>query len=525
MNDINLLDCTLRDGGYVNNWKFGAHNIDKIINKVSESGIEIIEVGYLVNQSQDDIDVAKFTSLDSIYERLHLGQLCSQTFAAMINFGDYPIENIGECKHDIILRVAFHKKDMIAALDYISTLVKRGYRVFVQPMGVLAYSDSEFIDLINRVNKIVPSAFYIVDSFGVVELYDFNRLIYLADNNLEPTIRLGYHSHNNLQQAYSNSKYLVEQHLKRDLIVDASIFGMGRGAGNLNEELFERFLNKYYLKQYRIEPLLEAFDECLRPIFLINFWGYSFPFYLSSIHNCHPNYASFFVEKNTLSVKSLNEVLSSISDSDKLSFSKEKANVYYETYMKNLVNDKNAIIDLTNLIKDKNILIIAPGSSLNSFAGEINAFIEKNNPVTFGVNSKSNMFKYDFLFVSNEKRAVGLTLSEQTRVIRTSNLTKSFKADDIVVNYSSYLCDDKTILDNSGLMLIKLLIKCGCNRLFLCGFDGYSFDSNSIYYDSSLILGTHNSSKMEKNESIKNQFKLLKKSIDIHFLTNSIYDN
>ena len=76
---------------------------------------------------------------------------------------------------------------------------------------------------------------------------------------------------------------------------------------------------------YNIEPILEVFDECLKPIFTKNFWGYSLPFYLSSIHNCHPNYANYFAEKNTLSVKSMHELLSMVSEDDKVSFSTDKA--------------------------------------------------------------------------------------------------------------------------------------------------------------------------------------------------------
>lgn len=525
MSNISLLDCTLRDGGYINNWKFGKNNMTTIIKKLSESGADIIEVGYLTREIEEDSETAKFCSIDSAYKRLQLDSYSTQTFAIMINYGEFPIEMFEKCERKIIIRVAFHKKDMDEALDYISKLIDLGYSVFVQPMGVLSYSDNEFIDMIKRVNKIMPSAFYIVDSFGVIELYDFKRLVFLADNNLKKVISLGYHSHNNLQQAYSNSKFLVEQHLSRNVIVDASIFGMGRGAGNLNEELFERFLNKYYGKQYRIEPLLEAFDECLRPIFLTNFWGYSFPFYLSSIHNCHPNYANFFIEKNTLSVKSLNELLNSISDNDKISFSRDKANYYYENYMKNYVDDEESINELSNFIQKRKVLVIAPGASLNNSLNQIHRFIDENNPVTIGVSRMNNGFLYDFLFISNEKRVVGLSYSSEVKLIKTSNLLYTSEPRDLIVNYSSYLSDDEVVSDNSGLMLIRLLIKAGCTDVYLCGFDGYSLDSATNYFDSSLSLGTNGYSKIEKNKAMKKQIEKLRKQIRIVFVTASIYDN
>lgn len=102
---------------------------------------------------------------------------------------------------------------------------EKGYKVFVQAMVSVAYTDEEFLELISRVNEIEPYAFYIVDSFGMMKRKDLTRLFYIVEHNLKPCIWIGFHSHNNLQLAYSNAQSLVDMQTNRKLIVDSSVYG------------------------------------------------------------------------------------------------------------------------------------------------------------------------------------------------------------------------------------------------------------------------------------------------------------
>ncbi len=335
MNKIYLLDCTLRDGGYINNWMFGHNRISSILSLLSQSYVEYIECGYLTDQSESSPDSTKYTSLEearSLFPALKSGQ----HLAVMINYGAYNIDRMpGAVSDEPIIRVCFHKNDAKDALSYCGKIIAKGYRVFLQPMVTMNYSDEELLQLIKEVNEIGPACFYIVDSFGSMELSDFRRLLFLADHNLKSQILLGYHAHNNLQQAYENAKYMVSAELIHDVVLDASVYGMGRGAGNLNMELFASYLNAHFGKSYSIDKFLEIMDEHLKPIFSEKHWGYSLPFYLSARCRCHPNYASYFSEKNTLSYQSLERLLMSLSEEDKVSFSKEKAEAYYSDFYGN----------------------------------------------------------------------------------------------------------------------------------------------------------------------------------------------
>ena len=309
MNKIQVLDCTLRDGGYCNNCRFGFDNEKKIIHGLIEANIDIIECGFLVNTVEYDKDVTKFTSLNEVAKVIPQNKE-GKTFVMLTDYGKYCPEDLPEYDGTSVdgLRVAFHKKDCVVALEECKAIKNKGYKVFVQAMVSLSYTDEEFLDLIRRVNELDPYAFYIVDSFGMMKRKDLIRLFYLVEHNLNENIKIGFHSHNNMQLAYSNAQSLLDLHSDRELIIDASVYGMGRGAGNLNTELFVQYLNDNADGNYDIKPLLSIIDEILNEFYQRNYWGYSLPNYLSATHNAHPNYAGYLDDKKTLTVENMNEI-------------------------------------------------------------------------------------------------------------------------------------------------------------------------------------------------------------------------
>ena len=275
MSKINLLDCTLRDGGYVNDWHFGREAIFNIGKKIVLAGIEYFEIGF-VRECDYDEDYSLFDGNESV-RKMITPKNPGTHYVGMIDMGrPIPLEKLGKRTEDgfDVFRVIFKKSKIQEAYDYIQKLQKLGYEVFAQAVGTDNYSDSEFIDLIKQFNALPISAFYIVDSFGLIKKKDFVRLAQIADHNLREDIMLGYHSHNNMQQAMGNASAFTEMHLHRDIILDACVFGMGRGAGNLNLELFAEYMNENFDKQYRIEPMLEIIDEYLNDIYREHFCRY-----------------------------------------------------------------------------------------------------------------------------------------------------------------------------------------------------------------------------------------------------------
>ena len=265
---IKALDCTLRDGGYVNNWMFGFKGIKNILNKLTQANIDIVECGFLSQKTPYSEDSSVFDKPSSIAKVLPLNK-GKVKYVAMINYGEYDTEDLEEYDGNSIdgIRVVFHKEERHNAIEYARAIKEKGYEVYIQPMVTVNYEDEELLDLIKAVNNIMPYAMYIVDSFGVMSNNDLIRLFYIMDKNLDKNINMGFHAHNNIQLAYANAQILSDISTLRPLIIDCSVFGMGRGAGNLNSELFLGYLNLKFKRNYKIYPLLEIIDEELNRIY------------------------------------------------------------------------------------------------------------------------------------------------------------------------------------------------------------------------------------------------------------------
>lgn len=322
---IQILDCTLRDGGYLIDWCFGKENISSIVKNLSESGIDFIELGFLKEQLFDK-DKTFFSSLENLKNFV----LENQKYTLMINFGEYDIKNFSKCQNkNIKIRVAFKKHNQKEALNYIKELKKLDWDVFANPMSTNTYTEAELEGLIKEINLIKPYGLSIVDTLGNMYEQDVVNIFDFIDKNLDFEVSLGFHSHNSLQLSFSNTKALLKMGIKRPLIIDACLYGMGRGAGNLCTELITKYLNDNLLGNYNISPLLKSIDKDLKPIYQKSPWGYSTPYYIAAFHGCHPNYAGYLV-KNGFSDEKINEILSQIAFENKTIYNVD----YLETLIK-----------------------------------------------------------------------------------------------------------------------------------------------------------------------------------------------
>lgn len=523
MNKIKVLDCTLRDGGYVNNWEFGSENIKKMISNLADANIDIIECGFLTNNIQYNNKCSKFDTIQKIVKKLPKERQ-NATMVCMVNYGEYSLEDIPNYDSSSIdgIRVAFHKNDLNGALEFCKGIGQKGYKVFIQPMVSVSYTDSEFINLIEAANDINPYAFYIVDSFGVMKRKDLMRLYYLVDHNLSEDIYVGYHSHNNIQLAYSNAQALVDLKTKRQLIIDSSVFGMGRGAGNLNTELFIEYLNDTNGGNYKSRPLLQIIDEVLNNIYTTDYWGYSLPHYISAKHNCHPSYASYLTDKNTLAVEDISNILSGINEIEKNNFNKVYIEKLYFNYQAHKINDSISKNKLAEILKDKTIIVIAPGSSINVEFDKILQESAKPNTIIISVNFKPEKLRSDYVFSSNLRRYEEIKHKVKNNLIITSNV-KTDSTVEYIINYVDLLNEIQEVRDNAGLMLIKLMISLGVKSIKLAGFDGYSYDANTNYAEEDMAFVKKNSVVDALNEGMKRVLSEFSRQVKIEFITKTNY--
>lgn len=522
MNKLQMLDCTLRDGGYCNQWKFGFENQKKIIQSLVEADIDIIECGFLTNTVEFHKDITKFTKLEQ-FSAIIPENRCGKLFVALMNYGEYDISQLPQYDGKSIdgIRVAFHKKDMKQALEVCSEIAAKGYKVFVQAMVSLSYSDEEFLSLIKEVNRISPYVFYIVDSFGMMKKKNLMRLFYLIENNLNQDIWIGFHSHNNMQLAYSNAQNLVEVQTSRGIIIDASIYGMGRGAGNLNTELFVEYLNENYGKKYVLKPILSVIDKILSGFYQSKSWGYSLPNYISAKHWSHPSYAIYLSEKNTLTVEAMDEIFSMLPDEKRFEFDKNLIEELYIRYLATGNVQDGHREELKKQFFCREIVLIAPGKSSEDEKEVIHQKLADDNVLAVSINFHYQHEKMDYLFVSNMRRFRDLPEDLYGRCIVTSNIP----ADRVYLQtkYFDLLMPMMPVRDNAGLMAIRFFKELGVSKIYLAGFDGYSHHDEENYVSHEMTYVTEHALTDAINAGMSTMLAQLKKEIDIEFLTQPRY--
>lgn len=519
MRHIQVLDCTLRDGGYCNDCHFGFENEKKIVSGLMEANIDIIECGFFMNTVKYDRDHTRFTSLDQVAQIIP-EKRDGKIFVMLADHGKFVPEDLPVCDGTSVdgLRVAFHKKDRIGGLEDCRIVKEKGYKVFIQAMVSVSYTDEEFLDLIRRVNEVEPYAFYIVDSFGMMKQKDLTRLFYMVEHNLKDTIKIGFHSHNNMQLAYSNAQSLVHIQTDRDLIIDSSVYGMGRGAGNLNTELFVEYLNENADGQYVLKPLLTIIDEILNDFYQRNHWGYSLPNYLSAAHNAHPNYAGYLDDKKTLTVEDMNEIFDMMDEDKRRSYDKDYIEEVYLRYMATGRVQEAHMAELKDKLAEKKVLLIAPGKSSVDGMERIVEFAGKDDVISISVNFDYTSVETDFIFLSNLRRFRELGVDKRSKCIVTSNIP----ADNVYLQtkYRDLLTDIEAVKDNAGLMAIKFLMDYGVKEIYLAGFDGYAHDVRENYGDRQMAFITRNAVLDAMNEGMTAVMKRYSKDVDIHFLTD-----
>jgi len=415
-------------------------------------------------------------------------------------------------------------------MDYGEKLIRKGYKVFIQPVGTTSYNDSNLLKLIQMVNKIKPYAFYLVDTLGIMYKNDLLRMYHLIDNNLNNSISIGFHSHNNLQLSFSNAQELLMLHTKRKLIIDSSVFGMGRGAGNLCTELVTQYINNNIEEKYNVVPLLEIVDEHLGEFSNESKWGYSLPYYISAVNNIHPNYASYLINKQTISVKSINTILKQIPLNKKDIFDPIFIEDLYINYQHNFVEDTENLEIINTLLGNRKVLIIAPGKTVKTELERIRTFIYSNDPFVISVNFLPDTLNTDAIFISNLKRFDSLSecireKSNSISLITTSNIPNSNDYFSLVINYSDLLSDNSLISDNSGLMLLNLLNRLSINNVYLAGFDGFHTNKMKNYFSNEMINSTAIEELVKKNDAIKKHLNFIERKMNIHFITSSIYSD
>lgn len=333
---IELVDVTLRDGGIVVDFNYGIERMQKIKETLEESGVEYIETGYIDEKKGSAEGRTCFDNEVSIEKTLlKSGKKKGVTYLAMADYGTFDFNKLHRRSETGIdgIRLAFHKENWEKAIECGKVIISKGFDLYIQPMVTMRYSDEEFMRLIHVCNNELYEAkgFYVVDSFGQMDNMALMHKLEIADQYVSMNMKLGFHAHNNRQLAFSNALSFVAYNSHHDMMLDASIMGMGKGAGNLCTELIEPILSQES-NDYNTNVLYDAISEYFSEQHKKTPWGYSLDYYLSSLYSCTPSYIKIFTADNRVTTDALIELLQKMPDEKRAACDRTFAADYLKNY-------------------------------------------------------------------------------------------------------------------------------------------------------------------------------------------------
>lgn len=282
---IKVLDCTVRDGGLINKWQFTDDFVRRIFYALSRAGVDYMEIGYKSSEryfSREENGAWKFCSEDDL--KRVVGDLDTKMkLSAMADIGRIDPEDIPPKNESVLdmIRVACYVKEVDKGISLAHHCMEKGYETTINLMAVSKVLERDLDEALDDLAKSQVPVVYLVDSFGA--MYS-EQIHFLAKKYMEalPGKELGIHTHNNQQLAFANTIEGIIAGINR---LDATLYGMGRGAGNCPLELLLSFLKN---PKFDIRPIFEVIQEILLPLKGEIEWGYHLPYMITGILNEHP---------------------------------------------------------------------------------------------------------------------------------------------------------------------------------------------------------------------------------------------
>lgn len=278
---MKILDCTLRDGGYYTNWDFSQALVASYIKAMNELPIDYLEVGYRNNPSKEYLGRFGYTPVSVLK---HLRDTCTKKLVVMLNEKstrpsdlEYllkPIQGLAE-----MVRIAIDPKNIDRAIVLAKAVKSRGFEVGFNVMYMSKWAEMDgFLPKLKEING-VADLFCMVDSFGGITPYEVKSILAKVHECID--VPIGFHGHNNLQLGLVNTLTAIDNGID---YVDATITGMGRGAGNLEMELLLTYLNKHQGLDVNFNVLGDVITA-FTPLKEKYGWGTNLPYMLSGANN------------------------------------------------------------------------------------------------------------------------------------------------------------------------------------------------------------------------------------------------
>ena len=533
MGQAQLLDCTLRDGAYLIDKRFGDQAIHGIIRGLTQAKIDYIEIGFFQDDGFGEGKTVYRNSADA--RRFIPADKAGVQFAVLADYSRFSVGNLDQRTEDSVdvVRSCFFKHERYGAIEACQRIKEKGYQVFVQPVDILGYTDGELIELIERINPLEPCCVSIVDTFGSMYEEDLQRVYSLLDHNLVSSAKIGFHSHNNMQLSNALSQaFLRMAHGRRQVVVDGTLSGMGRGAGNTPTELIAQYMTAKLGCRYDMDALLDVIDGYMDNIRSRCGWGYTTPYFIAGCYSAHVNNIAYLTQKNSIRSRDIRYILNKIGAGPRKRYDYDLLEQTYLDYLRSDVDDGDQLRALAEELAGRPVVVIAPGRTSSDYASGIRDYIREQGAAVITVNFLHDTIPGDYLYISNVKRYQYWSASpdfSRARKILTSNVLSPGDADEktSVVSFAKLVKCGWEHLDNSTIMLLRLLDMLNVGSIALAGLDGYGYhaDGGLNYANKFLELSNVKENPMELNDEISSMLADYRTTrthqIPIRFLTPS----
>ncbi len=314
---VKILDCSTRDGGHLNKWHFDPQLAKKTYIAAKAAGVSIYEIGYRYPNNMVLGDFG-YCSDDFINALIAEDRSDDCLLSVMIDTGKSETHQFGYAFDSPIsvVRVAAYPYELEKAFWQVEELSDKGYKVFLNPMASSELTKDHFTLLKNWKGKKVLQAIYFADSFGTYTPLDVGQnMDKFEDAGFE---HIGFHAHNNLQMAVANTLWAVNNGIE---YVDATAFGIGRGAGNAPIEIVLGLLNRYEEYGFNIFPYLDLAHDYYEKLYRELNWALRPQTVMGGLKNVHPYYMDDLMDRK-LPIKQIWELLDIIKKDCPISYSK-----------------------------------------------------------------------------------------------------------------------------------------------------------------------------------------------------------
>lgn len=293
--EIKVIDCTVRDGGLMNKWQFSDKFVRHVYTALSEAGVDYMEIGYLSSEknfSRDEMGAWKFCAEEDLKRVIGKGEktikLSAMADIGRIDYEDIPLRS--ESSLDMI-RVACYVHQVDKAIDLAHHCIDKGYETTINLMAVSTVGLRDLNEALEDLSKSKVPIIYLVDSFGAFYSEDIDTLAAKYMERL-PGKTIGIHCHNNQQLAFGNTIAAIINGVN---LLDATLYGIGRGAGNCPLELLLSFLKN---PKFKVRPIIKCIEQQILPWREKIDWGYSVPYMVTGVLNQHPRAAMAIMESD-----------------------------------------------------------------------------------------------------------------------------------------------------------------------------------------------------------------------------------